>query len=321
MGDNTLVSIIIPVREINDYIRESIPHILKMDYVNYEIIIFPDVPSGESFEKTRIIPTGKMGPAEKRDLALIHAKGEILAFLDDDAYPEPDWLSHVVDDLQDPDVAAVGGPAVTPSHDSIFQKASGLVFESLMGGGSCRYRYIPGKEKFFVDDFPTVNLIIRRDVFEQVGGFDTAYWPGEDTKLCLDIVHGLGKKILYDPNAVVYHHRRTVFKPHLKQISNYAVHRGFFVKKYPQTSLKIGYFIPSMFFVYLIISLLSSYQYPVVMVPLVIYAVILGLTMGDVVYRYGNLTLGLLTGTAIFLTHVFYGFHFLRGLFSGGLKQ
>lgn len=321
MNEKPLVSIIIPVREINDYIRESIPYILKMDYVNYEVIIFPDVSSDESFDKTRIIPTGKMGPAEKRDLALTYAKGEILAFLDDDAYPEPDWLDHVVDGLRDPEVAAVGGPAVTPPHDSILQKASGLVFESLMGGGSCRYRYIPGKKKFFVDDFPTVNLSIRRDIFEQVGGFDTAYWPGEDTKLCLDIVHGLGKKILYDPDAIVYHHRRTVFKPHLKQISNYAVHRGFFVKRYPQTSLKITYFIPSMFLVYLVISLLSSYQYPVVMFPLVTYAVVLGLTMGDVVYRHGNLTLGLLTGMTIFLTHVFYGFHFLRGLFSGGLKQ
>ena len=52
-----------------------------------------------------------------------------------------------------------------------------------------------------------------------------------DTKLCLDIVYELGKKIVYEPKAVVYHHRRRLFKEHLNQISNYALHRDFFVEK------------------------------------------------------------------------------------------
>ncbi|MDL1979741.1 MAG: glycosyltransferase, partial [Deltaproteobacteria bacterium] len=125
---------------------------------------------------------------------LKYAKGEIFAFLDDDAYPRRDWLTHIVHNFSDSDVAAVGGPAVTPDNDSTAQKASGLVFESLMGGGTNRYRYVPVSERFNVDDYPTVNFCIRRDVFKELGGFDTVYWPGEDTKLCLDIVYELGKK-------------------------------------------------------------------------------------------------------------------------------
>ena len=40
-----------------------------------------------------------------------------------------------------------------------------------------------------------VNLVVKREVFEAVGGYDSHYWPGEDTKLCLDITHKAGKKI------------------------------------------------------------------------------------------------------------------------------
>ena len=321
MDDMPFVSIIIPVREINDYIRESMPYILDQEYKNFEVLIFPDAGSDEVFDKTRIIPTGKMGPAEKRDLALEYAKGEIFAFLDDDAYPERDWLKQVVNDFDEPDVAAVGGPAVTPPHDSILQKASGLVFESFIGGGGTRYRYIPVKDKFEVDDFPTVNFSVRRDVFEKVGGFDTVYWPGEDTKLCLDIVHELGKKIVYEPKAVVYHHRRRLYRDHLKQISSYALHRGFFVKKYPKTSLRIGYFIPSMFLVYLLFSLGFFVQYPIVLAPAGLYVLLLGATMAGIAYQHKNVGLGVITAVGIFLTHVFYGFYFLKGISIRRLEQ
>ena len=80
------VSIIIPVKKINNYIRESIPKILDMDYPDYEILIFPDISSKDRFIKTRIIPTGSIGPAEKRDLALKYSKGEILLEGEDKIY-------------------------------------------------------------------------------------------------------------------------------------------------------------------------------------------------------------------------------------------
>jgi GT2 family glycosyltransferase len=297
------------------------PYILDLDYTNFEVLIFPDAGSNDAFDKTQIIPTGEIGPAEKRDLALKYAKGEIFAFLDDDAYPRRDWLTHIVHNFSDSDVAAVGGPAVTPDNDSTAQKASGLVFESLMGGGTNRYRYVPVSERFNVDDYPTVNFCIRRDVFKELGGFDTVYWPGEDTKLCLDIVYELGKKIVYEPKAVVYHHRRRLFKEHLKQISNYALHRGFFVKKFPKTSLRLGYFIPSIFLLYLILFPVWVMYYPVVLVPLVLYTVLLCLTMIHIIYNHKNIGLSVLTAMGIFLTHVFYGYYFLNGITARRLEK
>src|SRR5665647_377513 len=91
------ISIIIPVVKINDYIHESVPKMLELDWPDFEILIFPDFPDkNHTFEKTRIIASGKVGPAEKRDMAIKYAKGEILAFLDDDAYPQKDWLKKII---------------------------------------------------------------------------------------------------------------------------------------------------------------------------------------------------------------------------------
>src|SRR3990167_3981385 len=157
-----MVSIIIPVKKMNDYIRESVPKILELDYPNFEIIIVPDDAASVSRQdasllslrgapthggrgrrsnpiltqskKIRIIPSGPVGPAEKRDLAARHAKGDILAFLDDDAYPRRDWLKCAVKHFSNPRVAAVGGPAITPANDTTGQKNSGAGLDRKSGG-------------------------------------------------------------------------------------------------------------------------------------------------------------------------------------------
>lgn len=312
-----MVSIIIPVKEINDYIRESVPHILSMDYQDFEILIFPDVASGESFAKTRIIPTGSIGPAEKRDLALEHATGEILAFLDDDAYPERGWLDSALKGFEDPEVAAVGGPAVTPDSDSVWQRASGAVFESRLTSGEYGYRYVPRAARE-VDDFPTVNLLIRKSVFATLGGFDSNFWPGEDTKLCLDITKRLGKKILYDPGALVYHHRRSLFKEHLKQVGRYAYHRGYFARVLPETSLKVAYFIPSLFFLGLIfgfaLSFFSKYVAVLYIGTLAFYTLLLLGSVVSVSLGRKDPKVALLVMPGIFTTHLVYGYNFLKGI-------
>lgn len=314
------VSIIIPVKEVNDYIREAISHILKMDYEDYEIIIFPDVRPEDSFPKTNIIPTGDIGPAEKRDLAMRYARGEILAFLDDDAYPSTDWLSNAVRHFQDEDVAAVGGPAVTPRDDSTLQKASGALYASWLVCGGYEYRYVPGKTRE-VDDYPTVNLLVRKNVFKRLGGFDSNYWPGEDTKLCFDITRRLKKKIIYDPDVLVCHHRRPLFLEHLRQVSRYAFHRGYFVKVLPGTSMRLGYFVPSLFVLGLIIGavLLPVHKGIVTLYAgtIILYVIMILVTAVSVSLRERDLKVGALTIPGIFLTHLTYGYNFLRGLSSG----
>ncbi|MDD2752841.1 MAG: glycosyltransferase, partial [Candidatus Omnitrophica bacterium] len=95
------------------------------------------------------------------------AKGDILAFLDDDAFPRKDWLMNALKDFAEADVAAVGGPAVTPAEDSLRQKASGAVFSSYLVSAKFIYRYLPRKKRV-VDDFPSCNFLVRRKIMEEL---------------------------------------------------------------------------------------------------------------------------------------------------------
>ncbi|MCM8782429.1 MAG: glycosyltransferase, partial [Candidatus Omnitrophica bacterium] len=236
------VSIIIAVKTWQENLERCVKACQELDYSDFEIIILPDqkqfpTQSGNCFASNResgikgvslsIIPTGPVSPGRKRDIALSYAKGEILAFIDDDAYPRKDWLKKAQENFSDPQVAAVGGPAITPSSDNLRQRASGIIFASYLVSGPYRYRYVPVKRRQ-VDDYPTCNFLVRKSIMQQAGGFATNFWPGEDTKLCLKITKKLNKKIIYDPEVVVYHHRRPLFLPHLKQVANYALHRGYF---------------------------------------------------------------------------------------------
>lgn len=322
MNEFPFVSIIIPVKAINYYIYEAMQAYEKLDYPNYEIIIFPDHESHESFPNTRIIPSGPIGPAQKRDLAIEHANGEILAFIDDDAYPEPDWLKKAVSIfLTDSNVAAVGGPAMTPENDSFWQKASGAVFESVLGGGPHTYRYIPGK-KMEIDDFPSVNLLVRADVFKQLNGFDCQYYPGEDTKLCLEIVYKLKKKIIYSPDVRIWHHRRSLLIPHLKQITNYAIHRGHFVRKFPKTSLRINYFLPSFLTMGTLIGVMGFPFYPFPIKVLFLFAMLIYFLMLSYTgTQQKNVAMGLTVPLAISITHFSYGLFFVWGLFQKDLTR
>ena len=317
------VSIIIPVKEINDYIRESIPKILGMDYSDFEVLIFPDMASAEFFPKTRIIPTGKVGPSQKRNLALRYATGEILAFLDDDAYPAKDWLAKAVSHFENLEVVAVGGPAITPQSDNFWQKVSGAMFLSKISGGNpARYWPIGGIKQ--VDDWPSVNLLVRKSDFAAVNGFDCAFWPGEDTKLCLDLTKKLGKKIIYDPSVLVYHHRRAGLKKHLRQVGGYGLHRGYFAKKYPENSRKLKYFLPSAFLISIVAGWLLGLCFFWARLFFVViwffYFLALMIAFFDINQKIKNIKVSLAALPYILLTHLVYGYKFLQGLLNKKLS-
>ncbi|MDD5730878.1 MAG: glycosyltransferase [Candidatus Omnitrophica bacterium] len=326
------VSIIIAVKTWQKNLEESVKKCLELDFSDFEVLVLPDHPEptekglkalAELFPglpaKVRVIPTGPVNPSKKRDLAAKEANGEILAFLDDDAYPVKKWLKNSVRHFQDKDVAAVGGPAVTPDNDSLLQKASGMVYQSFLVGGSYSYRYVP-KPKREVDDYPSCNLLVRRSVMLEIGGFNTNFWPGEDTKLCLDITKKLNKKIIYDPEVLVFHHRRKLFLPHIKQIANYGLHRGYFVKKFPQTSLRLPYFVPSIFlFCLLAGAILTALFSPFA----IIYFSAISVYLITVFICSISTPLRLipLVFLGIIISHFTYGFFFIKGLLSRKLSE
>lgn len=313
------ISIIIPVRTETAYLKETIAHLQKQTFKNFELLVITD--EKEKIPGALTFASHDPGPAHKRNLGTQKAKGEILAFLDDDSYPSENWLKNAVKIFKESSkVAAVCGPCLTPPQDNLFQKASGLVWSSWFGAGGAgtyRNKISPRRE---VDDFPSVNLLVRKKDFQKVGGFDVNHWPGEDTKLCLDLTKKLKKKIIYDPKVLVFHHRRPVLIPHLKQISRYAQRRGFFAKKFPQTSLRLGYLSPS-FFVYGFLlgvpfSLLSLSFKNFYSAALNLYFLLLLLAGVQIWSEEKNLRLALLTTFSIFATHFWYGLLFPFGYFQ-----
>ncbi len=84
----------------------------------------------------------------------------------------------------------MGGPAITPEDEKFLAKISGNIYSSFLMSGGARKRFVVVKQKVHEDeDIPSVNLIIRRDVFNKVGGFKdiSKYHPGEDTLFCLKV--------------------------------------------------------------------------------------------------------------------------------------
>lgn len=314
------VSIIIPVKAFNPYLEECLQKCLELDYPAFDIIVLPDggldhVPRGVT-----VVPTGEVGPAVKRDIGVQRAESEIIAFIDDDTYPVREWLSKAVRHFDDPSVGAVGGPAVTPASDCFMRQASGAVFSSLLGGGAARFRYIPLKMKN-VDDFPSCNLLVRKSDFLAAAGFNSSFWPGEDTEFCLRLVKDLKKRIVYDPEALIYHHRRKLFRAHIKQVYAYALHRGYFVKRFPQTSRRPAYFLPSIvvsgFIGGVPLSAISPVLRPVILSMLCLY-IIMVLLDG----MYGKRPVfGLTVFAGILATHFTYGIGFVHGLLSRKLGE
>lgn len=321
MRKNPKVSIIIPFYVDTKRFYTDLKKFDELSYKNFEIIIVSDKEIKVNNSKTRLLLTGKLatGPAEKRDIATQHAKGEICAFIDDDAYPDKNWLKKAVIHFQHPQIVAVGGPGITPKEDNYYEQLTGLVYSSFFCSGHAQHRFIK-KDAMFVVDYPAYNLIVRKDILQRVGGYGTRFYGGEDTFLCLKLIKG-GRRILYDPEVVVYHHRRALFFPYFKQIANIGLHRGYFAKKFPETSRQLIYFIPSSllvgFLLGIILSLFNKY-----LAYLYIYSLLIFILLGMAsVFKKTTIKNALMVAIGIILTHLTYGTFFIKGLLTHELKS
>lgn len=323
-----IFSIIVPVKKMSEDLRNCIAHCLKLAYSSFEVIVLPDnnINLQDDRRRVKVIPTGPTSPAEKRNVGIKEARGVFLAFIDDDAYPDKNWLRNTEKYFEDEDVAAVGGPNLTPESDELSRKASGFVLGCFVGGGPLSYEYSETsvKRAMKVKTQSSCNLIVRKSVMNKIGGFTVTYWPGEDTKLCGDIVK-IGKKIIYAPDVIIYHHRRPLFREHLRQISNYALHRGFFVKRFKETSLSLTYFLPSIFVLFVFFGFLLSFLSDIVRLPyltvLSIYLLLVLFEASRKAIETRNLKLGAWVFFGITLTHFTYGLSFLKGLAKRQLNR
>jgi len=311
------VSVVVACPAPSPYLDECLAGLAQQTYTRLETLVLPDAPAQLAAAPRlglRVIPTGNIRPSEKRNLGIRAARGELVAFLDDDTIPSPGWLAHAIPYFSDPAIAAVGGPGVTPSHDPWLAQLGGATYAHPLVSGGNAYRYKPGRIRS-CDDLPSCNLIVRAEVLRELNGFNTAYWPGEDTILCSEIVHRLGRRIVYDPWASVAHHRRPLFGPHLRQIGRYALHRGFFAKRFPATSRRPAYMLPSLLVLGLVAGAPLVFLHPWLKTGyLCCVAAYLAITLAAACQRRPLAWLVLWLG--IVGTHLVYGVRFLQGLCS-----
>ena len=214
-------------------------------------------------------------------------------------------------------MGAVGGPAVTSPSDNGLAQAEGYVLSSFMMGGalSARYRQATTVES---DDFHSVNLVAWKKVVQEVGGWDEKYWPGEDTLFGLAMKKA-GFRQLLASDVLVYHHRRQRVVQYLSQIGSFGTHRGYFAKKFPETSRRVGYSVPTLLVLALLlgpeVAVFASWFWWVYLAGLATYFVSLIVAAGR---SRGN---RFMVFVLIPLTHLAYGLGFIRGLLAAGLSR
>ena len=311
-------SMVIPLHRDGPRFRDCLEHARALVRDGgAEVIVVSDQPV-ELPDDVVAVTTGSSrdtSPAVKRDAAMPVAAGRVLAFIDDDAYPAPDWLERAGAALGEQGVGGVGGPGLTPPRSPWRERLGGAVYESRLGSGPLRHRFLPLPPTRYADDLPAYNLLIRREALEEIGGWGTTFYGGEDTELCLRLLRA-GHRLRYDPSVRVFHHRRPVFRAHMRQIGNVGRHRGFFVRRYPATSRRPVYFLP----VALTVGMLPALGVLVVAAVQWPGPVAAGLGAGWVVL---SATAAPRAGwaaaafpIALLCHHLAYGLNFIRGLFG-----
>lgn len=243
----THISVVVPAHRMSAQLRECLEHLAAQTYRCFDVIVVTDEPEREAVAglAVRFLASGPARPNAKRVQAAETTAAEILALIDDDAYPAPDWLERAVRHFRDPSVVGAGGPGVTPPGDDGAQRASGAILASPLVSGVQARRYVP-RAACDVDLQPSCNFLVRRAAFIAAARTTLGQYPAEDALHCL-FLRKEGKRIVYDPSAIVYHHRRRLPVGHLRQVWGYAVQRGRFVTRYPALARDPAYFVPLLF--------------------------------------------------------------------------
>jgi GT2 family glycosyltransferase len=160
-----------------------------------------------------------LGFAAGCNLAASRARGQLLVFLNDDATPAPTWLDSLIESARvHRDAGAISSRVHFP--DGRLQEAGARILADpagiAIGFGA---DVVPSEltKPRLVDYGGAEALLVRREPFVEVGGFDQAYGPAyfEDADLCLRL-RAAGWNILYEPSAVVTHHQSLSTKENLE---------------------------------------------------------------------------------------------------------
>lgn len=214
-----LVSVIVPNRDQPELLERCIASLRRTAYAPTELLV---VENGSTRPETFAL-YGRLGArvltwdrpfnyAAVNNYAATHASGELLLFLNNDVEAiHPDWLERMVGLVLQPGVAAVGAklffPDDTIQHAGVAVGIGGLAAHTHLH----LPRSAPGYDSrlLHTQNLSAVTgacLLVRRDLFDRVGGFDEGYaLCYNDIDLCLKLISD-GHRIAWTPDAELYHH-------------------------------------------------------------------------------------------------------------------
>jgi GT2 family glycosyltransferase len=210
-------------------IRQTIAELSKSGYPDYEIIVVDDGSTdrtpeiARSFAGVRVISTPNGGLSAARNVGMRAAKGEILAYIDDDAYPDRHWLHYLGAAFRSTKHVAIGGPNIPPG-------GGGPIAEAVANAPGGPIHVLLTDE--VAEHIPGCNFAVRRATLERIGGFDPVYRAaGDDVDACWRLQE-LGT-IGFAPAAVVWHHRRNSIRAYWKQQKGYGRAEALLERKWP----------------------------------------------------------------------------------------
>ncbi len=210
-------------------IRDCFEGLLRVEYPNFEVIVVNDGSSDRTAAIAqeygfRVISTENRGLSSARNTGLKAATGEIVAYLDDDAYPDPHWLTYLAATFLDTDYVGVGGPNIPPSGD-------GPIAECIANApGGPVHVLLSDRE---AEHLPGCNMAFRRAALEAIGGFDQRFRrAGDDVDICWRLQER-GWTLGFNPAAVVWHHRRNSLRAYWKQQVGYGHAEALLEAKWP----------------------------------------------------------------------------------------
>ena len=300
-------SIIVPVYNRPDEMKELLDSLEKQEFNDFELVVIED---GSTIKSEDICNSysdkfsinyqykNNEGPSIGRNVGAKLAQGEYLIFTDSDCILPSNYLSTIASSIT-PEYQGYGGPDESHPDFNNMQKAISYSMTSILTTGGIRAR--KKNEKNYV--LRSFNMTILKEAFLKMGGFPTTrLHPGEDTIFGIDFLKA-GYKTKIIPEAHVFHTRRNSTKSFYKQVSNFGKVRYLITKLYPDT-FKITFLFPSAFFLFALLAILVS---PWFLTPTFFVLIYLMAIFIDSSLRNKSVLVG---GLSVFTTLVqFIGYH------------
>jgi O-antigen biosynthesis protein len=230
------VSVIVCTHNGAGTLAQCLERTAELTYPDFEVIVVDDGSTDRSAEMARthgatLIQTEHRGLSYARNAGVRHATGEIVAFLDDDAYPDADWLYYLAAGFRAERYAGVGGPNLPPDDER-------LVADCVAAApGGPIHILVSDRE---AEHVPGCNMAFRKSALEQIGGFDERFrTAGDDVDVCWRLQKA-GKTLGFSAGAVVMHRRRDSVRRYLKQQYGYGKAEALLERKWPSHYNRAG---------------------------------------------------------------------------------